>query len=152
LTPPLYWLDINTCLSYKLVEKTSNVANVTLPWFSLYVAALLPNTTKIFYDSYLYSWNLNGVSHMYRTHFHQFLSPIGFGIYIANGNVTSTLVMRDYYISPIYAWSGPVGFDVLNNATLTRPTYSTAFLYNIGSTYGDAPFFRKVHQLAICAF
>jgi hypothetical protein len=147
LTPPLYWLDVNTCISYKLVDKTSNVANVTLQWFSLYVATLLPNTTKIFYDFYWRSWNLNGTSHMYRTHFHYFASPIGFGIYIANGTVTNTLVMQDYYGgSGFYAWSGPMGFDVLKNATFTRPIQDTAFFYGIGDTYGDAPIFARFYS------
>ena len=140
LTPPLYWLDISTCISYRLVERVDSVANVTLPWYSLYAAALLPNTTKIYPDSYWFSQNLNGTRHAYRTYFHSTppASPLGLGVYIANSTVVSTVVMKAGNLD------GPWGYDALRNSTSPRPPYIRAVMYNIGTTYGDARLYAHI--------
>jgi hypothetical protein len=138
LWPPLYFLDVNTCTSYRLVDLVSNVDNVTVPWFSLYMASMLPNTTKIYYDSNWWSWNLNGTKHLYRTHFYSRTAPLGFGIYITDNVVRDTLVM------PYDGRVGPQGYDTLQNATINYPPYGAGILYNIGQYPGDGAVFANI--------
>jgi len=145
LTPPLFWLDTRTCTSYRVVATVSGVRNITMPWYSLYIATLLPNVTKIYHHSGLSAWVLNGTRHEYRTHFHHFLLPLGSGSYIAGNTVVPTLVMMNYYRAAHFPRSGPRGYDVLNRIEYELPPYhDIAVLYNIGGAYGDAVFLVRL--------
>jgi len=136
--PPHYWLDINKCTAYRISATSSGVRNMTQQWFTLYVAMLYPNTTKIYYDSSVSAYVLNGTRHSYLTYFHILsMSPRGRGFYTAGSYVAPTLVMPYYYSSGFYSYRGPFAFNASNPGIAGGSPGDVLIHYNIGPYPGD---------------
>ena len=136
--PPHYLLDVRTCTAYRISAMGGSILNTTLTWFSLYVATMLPNTTRILYNPSVYAHVLNGTAHMYLTYFRWFPHPNGWGYYVAGQHAVPTLAVPYYGHIASYSFRGPVAFDALHN--YRQPSGSPVNMiihYTIGQYPGD---------------
>jgi hypothetical protein len=140
---PIYWLDPNTCTSYKYVVTISSVTNFTK---SVYLYIFYMPTARAKGGS----WWLNGTQHIYYFYFYgsgytyctgsycysgnqMFLFPAALGFYVApNGTrYFATIFNRGPSVG---RWYGPKHFSALNNATLDSSSGGASYL---GATYAN---------------
>jgi VIT1/CCC1 family predicted Fe2+/Mn2+ transporter len=148
---PLYWLDPNTCTSYKYVVTISSLTNLTKSVY-LYVFYMPTARAKG-------SWWLNGTQHIYYFSFYgsgttsctgtfcysgnqMFLFPVAVGFYVApNGTRYFTTIFNRG--SSAGWWYGPKHFSALKNATLESSSGGASYLgaayANIAYTMPPAP-------------
>jgi len=143
---PLYWLDPNTCTSYRYVTTISSVTNFTK---SVYLYFFYMPTARAKGGSG--PWWLNGTQHIYYLNFYNSYStstyctvtfcysgydmslfPVALGFYVAPNTTRffTTIFNRG---SAIGWWYGPKHFSALTNTTLDS---GSGTLY-LGATYAN---------------
>jgi len=133
---PLYWLDPNTCTSYRYVASIYSVTNFTK---SVYLYIFYMPTARAKGGT----WWLNGTQHIYYFEFYggsvvyctgtycysgygMYLFPAALGFYVApNGTRYFTTIFNRG--SSAGWWYGPKHFSALSNATLDSSA-GTAYL------------------------
>ena len=136
---PLYWLDPNTCTSYRYVVRISSVTNFTR---SVYLYVFYMPTAR----AKGWGWWLNGTQHIYHFRFHgsphtyctgstcysghgMFLFPMGLGFYVMPN---STSVLTAIFRKQSTEWYGPRHFSALRNTTLDGGS-GTIYLAPVGA-------------------
>jgi hypothetical protein len=139
LPVPLYLLDIERCVAYRIAA--GDVVNITSGWYSLYLAELYPPARRIYYDTSLSAYVLNGTLHAYLTYFHAFLNPPGRGFYILGPYAAPTLVMPLFISGAFRSYRGPISYDVWSNYWLSGGSPGSMYIhYSIGWPPGDGFF------------
>ena len=142
---PLYWLDPNTCTSYRYVAWLSALQNLTQSMY-LYIFYMPTARGKG-------NWWLNGTQHIYRFNFHgdlrtyctgsfcyrghdMYLFPMGAGFYVTPNN---TRIFTAIFLRRSSEWYGPRHFSALRNATLDSGGGAIYLIPNTGTVYTMPP-------------
>jgi hypothetical protein len=130
-TPPVYFLEPNTCTSYVLADWIFNVVNMTAPWALVYVI-YMPTARKA-----LWRTTFNGTAHVYNVNIDGGtigdLWPVGRGIYLANGTYLPTIATSAGYFLGMWPWYGPVPFANYSHV----PSSHAVWFYNAGQSPSD---------------
>jgi hypothetical protein len=144
---PLYLVDLEKCVEYRIAASAGTVVNITAGWYSLYLAELKPDAQKIYYDQSRRAMVLNGTVHAYLTYFHGSYVPLGEGFYILQTRTThvaQTLVMPQYRHGAFISYRGPVAYDAWRNFATFAGSPGVMYIhYNAGLPPGDG-FFMAV--------
>ena len=145
---PLYFVDPEKCVEYRIAASAGSVVNITAGWYSLYLAELNPAARRIYYDENRRAMVLNGTLHAYLTYFHGSYMPLGEGFYIlltsTTAQVAQTLVMPQFRYSAFISYRGPVAYSAWRGfATFVGSPGVMYIHYNIGLPPGDG-FFMTV--------
>jgi len=142
---PLYWLDPNTCTSYRYAERLSALQNLTRTVY-LYIFYMPTARQKG-------NWWLNGTQHIYNFRFfgglytyctgsvcyhgfEMFLLPMGLGFYVTPNN---TRIFTTIFLRRSSEWYGPRHFSALRNATLDSGGDTIYLIPNTGTVYTMPP-------------
>ena len=134
LPTPLFLVDLERCVEYRIAAHAGAVVNITRGWFSLYLAELAPPARRIYTSGA--SIVLNGTQHAYFTQFQWSLTPSGAGFYIT-GTAVPTLVI-DYQVPSV--WYGPRHYSALRNGTILSVFSPMYGFYGIGEAPSDGVF------------